>query len=224
VSLAYQFTVSGHGLTTGARVKAALQPRRVGAVAGRAATNVLRAHLFARNADKPNALGGKRTNYYAQAARSTSYAFDGDDAVVVSINQIGIRLRYYGGTVKPRTAKFLTIPVAPEAHGKRAREFGNLEVVFGAKGQPIGLALKVTSTTTRRRRAGESGPLNPFERQIGNKRNAGKLLYRLVKSATFAADPTVLPLPDVLMGGVISAINAHLDRALQPPPGRPPTA
>jgi hypothetical protein len=217
VSLAYQFTVSGHGLTTGARVKAALQPRRVGAVAGRAATNVLRAHLFARNADKPNALGGKRTNYYAQAARSTSYAFDGDDAVVVSINQIGIRLRYYGGTVKPRTAKFLTIPVAPEAHGKRAREFGNLELVFGEGGRPIALATK----GDRRVQITANAKGKLVKKVVGRR---GVILYRLVKSATFAADSTVLPLPDVLMGGVISAINAHLDRALQPPPGRPPTA
>lgn len=217
MSLAYQFTVSGHGLTAGARVKAALHPRRVGAVAGRAATNVLRAHLFARNADKPNALGGKRTNYYAQAARSTSYAFDGDDAVVVSINQIGIRLRYYGGTVKPRTAKFLTIPVAPEAHGKRAREFGNLELVFGEGGQPIALATK----GDRRVQITANAKGKLVKKVVGRR---GVILYRLAKSATFAADPSVLPLPDVLMGGVISAINIHVDRALQPPPGPAPTA
>ncbi|HSI08832.1 MAG TPA: hypothetical protein VK985_09575 [Rariglobus sp.] len=210
MSLAYQLSIAGPGLTAPQRLKSALQPQRLSPVVGRAGVNVTRAHLFEKNRTAPNALGGRRTNYYAAAGRSTSFAFAGDDAVVVSISQIGISLRYYGGTVKPKKAKFLTIPVAPEAHGKRAREFGNLELVFGPNGQPWALATK----GDRRVQITTNAKGKIVKKLVGRR---GVILFRLVKSVTQAADPSVLPLPDVLMGAVVSATNAHIERALKPP-------
>ena len=45
----------------------------------------------------------------------------------VSVNQIGIRQRLQGGPIRPVNAKMLTIPAQPDAYGKTAGEFGNLE-------------------------------------------------------------------------------------------------
>lgn len=180
--------VSGSGLDVSSRVARVLEPARINPVIGRAATNVVREHLFAKNRTSPNQLGGRRTNYYLQAGRNTSFKIAGDH-VIVSVNQVGMRLRFYGGTVRPKTAKFLAIPVAPEAHGKRPREFGDLEIVFGRGGKPIGLARK------------------------GTRGRLATILYRLADSVTQAPDSGVLPTPVDLAAGVITAVNQVVDRA-----------
>lgn len=188
--LGLTITVSGEGGAVPRRVLGALAPARLNPVIGRAAANTYRSHFFALNKSRPNRLGGKRTNYYAGAARATSFALQGDDTVVVSVNQIGIRQRVFGGTIKPRNAKFLTIPVAPEAHGKRAREFGDLELVFGQGGQPIALAHKAQG-----------------------KRRYGMILFRLVKSVTQQPDPTVLAPRKDVVAAIKTAVTATVDRA-----------
>ena len=182
--------VTGEGLAIPRRLLGALAPGRINPVIGRAATNATVAHLRAKNASSPNALGGRRTNYYAGAARATSFAVVSDTEVVIGVAQIGIRQRFFGGTIRPRTAKFLTIPVAPEAHGKRAREFGDLEVIFGRGGRPIGLARKAQGT-----------------------RRFGVMLYRLARSVTQRADPSVLPTSATLGTAITTAVQSTVARA-----------
>lgn len=169
------------------RLEAGIQPARLAPIIGRSARNAIRTHLFARDG-QGNRLGGRRTHYYGTAGRATNFTLEGD-TVVVSIPQIGIRQRYYGGTIKPKTAKYLTIPVHPAAHGKRAREFSDLEVVFGQGGRPIALA-----------------------RKAAGKRTLGEIYYRLVRSVTQAADPTVLPTMDALAAAIRPDLEQHITR------------
>ena len=169
------------------RLEAGLQPARLAPIIGRSARNATREHLFAKDATG-NRLGGRRTHYYGTAARGTNFTTEGD-TVVVSIPQIGIRQRYYGGTIKPKTAKYLTIPVHPTAHGKRAREFSDLEVVFGQGGRPIALA-----------------------RRASGKRTLGEIYYRLVRSVTQAADPAVLPTTEALGAAIRPDLEQHIGR------------
>lgn len=169
------------------RLEAGLQPARLTPIIGRSARNATREHLFGKDA-AGNKLGGRRTHYYGTAARGTNFAIEGD-TVVVSIPQLGIRQRYYGGTIKPKTAKYLTIPVHPAAHGKRAREFSDLEVVFGPGGRPVALA-----------------------RKASGKRTLGEIYYRLVRSVTQAADPTVLPTMEALGAAIRPDLEAHIAR------------
>jgi hypothetical protein len=90
----------------------------------------VRSHIEKRN-DTPNKLGGTRTNYWNDVAASTFYRVTAPD-FTVGVDHVGAALHYYGGTVKPLQSKFLTIPADPIAHGRRAREFGNLQpVMFG---------------------------------------------------------------------------------------------
>jgi len=106
---------------------------------------------------------GGSFNFYGRAARATSHGVSGQ-AAFVSIDQEGIALRRYGGTVRPRKGKYLTIPADKSAHGKRAREFGNLHF--------------------RRNASGDSGRLcDP----------AGRVFYWLIKQSTHKPDPSVLP-------------------------------
>ena len=173
------------------RLQQGLQPARLTPIVGRAGRNAVREHLFARDAT-PNRLGGRRTHYYGQAARSTNFTVEGD-TVVIAVTQIGIRQRFYGGTIKPKTAKFLTIPVNPAAHGKTAREFGDLELIFGAGGQPIALA-----------------------RKAKGKRRFGEIMFLLLKSVTQSADPSTLPSMPALAAAIRPELDkyiAHLTRA-----------
>lgn len=164
-----------------------LAPASLGAVVGRAGRNAVREHLFARDG-QGNTLGGRRTHFFGQAARATNCTMQGD-TVVVSIDHVGIAQRYFGGTIRPKSAKFLTIPVHPAAYGKRAREFSDLEVIFGAGGQPVALARKA-----RGRHA------------------FGEIYYRLVRSVTQAPDPSVLPSDAQLDTAIQAEVEPYVQR------------
>lgn len=194
---------------------------RINPIVGRAATNVFRAHLFAADNAHPNALGGSRTHFYAEAARATHFDVV-SDGVLISVNQVGIRQRVLGGTIVPKTKKFLTIPARAEAYGKRAREFESLVVVFGSNGQPVALAANDKTDTER-----FTGRAYGRGRALGgsaNKGHAGTVMFWLVKSVTQVGDPSVVPDEAELMNGtgdvkgikaeVASYVRRAADRAL----------
>lgn len=193
-----------------------LQPARLQPVAGRAARNVIRTHLLGVNRTRPNALGGPRTNFYASAARGTQFRVQGD-TVIVSINQVGIALRYFGGTVRPRLRKYLTIPAIPEAHGKRASEFNGLSFAF-ERHPRFGVMMPALVQGAASLLGFRRGPRGTRARFIGERRR--RVVFWLVKSATFKADPTVLPHDEQIAAAAASAINDYarlLWQRRQPP-------
>lgn len=201
MSLAIAITVNNGSLRGLAGLRDGLQPSVLSEVTGSAVAVETRAHLRTLNRERPNQLGGRRTNFYGNASELTSYSVEGDTAIV-SIAARGIRQRFYGGTIVPKRAKYLTIPVHPDAHGRTASQFKGLVVVFGKGGQPVGLARSVTA----RRSRGFVGPMPA---------SAGELLFVFKKSITQAPDPTVLPPPDRTYGAAISRLNEHVDRLLR---------
>lgn len=189
-----------------ARLNGALRPEQLNPVIGRAAVNVYRGHLLQLNRTRPNKLGGKRTNFYAQAGRGTNFVVEAD-GITVSIPSVGIAQRFYGGVIRPKASKFLTIPVHPAAHGKRAREM-DLEVIFGEGGRPIALATKSTrAVQITQNRRGEA-----VRKSIGRR---GEIMFLLKKSVTQAPDPTVLPRTDEVAAAAIIAVNDSVDRAIK---------
>lgn len=99
--------------------------RSTNKVAGRDVANLLRRHFSKLDNSRANKLGGRRTHFYAQLARSVRQDISGDTVRVSAIN-VGIAQRYFGGTILPKNSRWLTIPVSPAAYGKRAREFDSL--------------------------------------------------------------------------------------------------
>ncbi len=181
-----------------------MKPERLNPIIGRSAVNVYRKHLFGVNETRPNKLGGTRTNYYATAARQTNFRILSDDAVLVSIPQIGIAQRYYGGPIKPRVAKFLTIPANPKAYGHRASEF-DLELVFGPGGQPIALATKSTrATQVTQNKKGKT-----VTKLIGRH---GEIMFTLSRGVIQKPDPTILPYPEQVLAQVGIDVKSALDR------------
>lgn len=100
------------------------------AVLGRDLRNQLVAHFRLRQKENPNKLGGKRTNFWLQVARSVQNPEVESDSIRISINDPRIEQKIYGGVIRPKRAKALTIPVAPEAYGRTA---STLEHELGIK-------------------------------------------------------------------------------------------
>lgn len=203
--VAWTVDVSGAGLTAVQRAVLETNPGRLQPVAGHAAVNTVRQHLLLLNRNRPNRLGGPRTEYWRRAAGATNFRATGE-GVTVSISQLGMRLHAEGGTVRPTKARFLTIPVNPKAHGKRAREM-DLELVYGQGGKPVALATKPTlSRSVTQTRGGRIVSRNTGRR--------GEIMFALVRSAAIKADPAVLPDNAVLGGEVVRALASSIDRAL----------
>ena len=188
-----------------------LAPERLGPVIGRSAVGVWRGHLFGLNRNRPNVLGGRRTGFYAQAARSANFRVETDGSVIVSVNSVGIAQRYFGGTIRPKPGKkFLTIPVAPEAYGKTAREFGRLVLVFGQNGRPIALATPVSNVTKFTKKRGSQERVG---KSLGQR--AGTILFRLVTSVTQSPDATVLPPGAEFDAKIAADLDAYTARLLE---------
>lgn len=187
------------------RMAAAVQPGRLQAIIGRSAANTYKQHLLGLNQTRANALGGPRTNFYAAAARGTSFRVVGDD-VVVSISSVGIRQRYFGGTIKPKTTKYLTIPAIPEAHGKRASEFQGLRfaIVPDEQGRQRPALVQGAQTLIRGRRS--KGGVR--FRAIGEIRE--RVVFWLARSVTQQPDPTVLPYTELVETRVQRDVAAYL--------------
>jgi len=115
-------------------------------------------------------------SFYARARGATSSGVEGGKAYV-SIDHEGIALRLFGGTVKPRKGKYLTIPVDDSAVGKRVGEFDDLTWIINRR-KGTGVVLQ-----------------------------QGRVLYALTKSTTHKADPTVLPTTDKLQEAVTKALD-----------------
>jgi hypothetical protein len=182
------------------------------AVMARAGAGVVRDHLSAKNL-LPNKYGYPKTNFYGQAARSVSSGVEGDDINIDITGPVGFRQRLKGGTIRPKNVKFLTMPAAPEAYGKRAREFSNLKfaIVFDPKIQKSRPALVTTESTQfklgQRRKDGSRKVTVLGE--VG-----GGVMYWLLRSATQSPDPTVLPTTQLLVQVIITQTNSWLARKL----------
>src|SRR5260370_31538129 len=126
-----------------------LQRAGVKPAIGRAVLGLVQQHFLRLNASRANPLGGPRSNFYAQAARSTRYDVL-TDGVLVSVSQVGIRQRREGGEIVPRNVKYLTIPAIAEAFGRRAAEFDNLVIMWRRlAGQTRPVALVEATPFTR---------------------------------------------------------------------------
>lgn len=153
--------------------------------------SAVKAHLVRLNAQRPNALGGKRTNYWARAARAT--AMD-PAAGTITIAQRGFRYQVKGGTLRASgrlslvTGKPITrlaISISPKAHGMNPSELGPLFVLRGKDENRAYLA-----------------------RTQGRGKNAKlELLYVLKRSVTHKPDPTLLPDERTLNEAVRAALK-----------------
>ena len=196
-----------------------LQSPELRSAVGNAIATVVKDNFIALNAERSH--GYSNSGFYENAARSTGYTEDyGYPAVVVM--WIGVAMRYFGGLIKPKNAKYLSIPnsfstAIASIYDTSPREIGNLKVVFGRQQDgsigPIALAANDEGAVWQHHAENDFGvivetekagkkirrPLSREEqgmaRNVGKKSmsTAGEILFWLKKEVYQNADASVLP-------------------------------
>jgi hypothetical protein len=189
------------------RMEAAFRPANLNPIVGRSAVNTFREHFFGLNQSRPNKLGGRRTGFYAQAARSTSSVAT-ETGAIVSVNKEGIRQRLNGGEIKPGPGRqWISIPAIASAHGKLAREFNDLRfVLIRAAGNALAALKRVTGRT--RERIDEAGNVT------GGGEILGTVVYWLKKSVTQKPDASVLPYDELVQSRIERDVSSYVTRRL----------
>lgn len=111
-------------------IQGSAESRIVRTALGEDGSQLVRENFYEKD-KTPNQLGGKRTHFYRQAGDATGYDLHPEGASIFT-TKLGVRQRLEGGVITPKKAKgWLTIPLTPEAHGRRARDFPGLEAGGG---------------------------------------------------------------------------------------------
>lgn len=120
-------TISDHGTQARLAELSARLERPVGLarVLGREGRNRLVAHFRRKDREEPNRLGGERQHFWLQVARATQSPVEAADGslVTITVNHPAIAQKIFGGTIRAKRTRFLTIPVSPEAYGRTASTF-----------------------------------------------------------------------------------------------------
>ncbi len=163
-------------------------------VVGRRGANELKSHFRDRNST-PNKLGGRRTNFWRQISDSVnSPVLEGSTRVRISITDPRFVQKVFGGTIKPKNAKALTIPVDPLAYGRTVAVFQ----------QTTGIQLFLLRKTG----GGFSNLLAGFP----NKSAHFVVYYVLVKEVHQDKDPEALPKEGEFGAALLDEAQQYLDR------------
>lgn len=207
MSLAIKTSVVDHATPAIAAKLAQCEPSRLRAIIAPALTRHVQTHLLSNGKNK---RGWPSTGFWAGAARATSWqAVDSGGknvSVVISVNQIGVRQRYYGGRIAPVKARALAIPISPVSYGHVPSDFPGLILVKTRKGaylcqRDAGAIGKETRTSYKSRRRGLGG--NAASRQ----RASLNFLFKLQKSVIQSGDKSIIPAPEQLMEVAMTRIE-----------------
>lgn len=183
-------------------------PHRIATrVAVRAATH-WRNHLAAM---PKNRNGYPSTGFWEDAARRVVGIADGDTARISS-DKLGLRQRYYGGTITAKNAANLTIPICAEAYGTTVNDWGfdNLVLVILADGRKF-LALWLGSENAQASYRKNFSRLT--SRAAGTTQRAGKLKPALTYDRMTKTKPKVIVFKG--KGGAHSGARAEREMNLK---------
>lgn len=191
------------------RVKTEAQARGLALVAARAVGGLVKDHLY--GLDQQRHRYG--SHFYRQAADSVTTGAAPEGAVV-SITQLGFRQRLFGGTIRPKNVRYLTLPAHPDAFGKRAREFNDLDFAYRvnpATGALQPCLIRRAQTSIRYRRTkGKDGVVRLKVAAVTSLQ--AEVMFWLVKSVSQPADPSVLPHGEQMSARAVGAIKTALLR------------
>ena len=180
-----------------------LTPQRLAGAVGPACARLFKRNFIGLGTNK---RGWTTTNFWARAAKATSWSRE-PEGVMVSCNLVGVRQRLMGGTIRPVSARALTIPMSPVSYGHSAREFPGSFVLKTDSGSYI---VQASEGRAKGETKKDFGGRLKLLRQGGNNkaRTAGRLefLFKLVSSVTQAADPGVIPARDLINATARQAI------------------
>ncbi len=181
---------------------------RVGA---RGAANRLREHFDHLQATRPNALGGKRVNFWLQVKRGVQVPVVAGTTARISINHVGFRQRLQGGVIRPgrsinprtgRPTTRLAIPLRSEVYGQRPAERDDLDYVPLANGRALLVESAHTQIRIGRARKDGTRKVTPGEER------GGLAMYLLTPQVRQDPDPSVLPTSAELGAAAVAAMDS----------------
>ena len=118
------------------------RPEALYRAAGRAVANRLRRHFRELDGQRANRLGGKRQHFWLQVRTATQDPEVEPGGATVTIAHLAFAQKLYGGTIVAKRARALTIPLHPDAYGRRASVFEQEQGVqlFRPKGKRVLMA------------------------------------------------------------------------------------
>lgn len=170
-------------------------PRDLMVVLGREARNALRSHFIQKDQTEPNRLGGPRSHFWRTVAYSVNapvVAADGRE-VRVQVSHPAIAQKVFGGTIRAKRTKFLTIPMTADAHARRASTFEaetGIDLFVLRKGDRAFLA-------------------------AANADGGVTVHYLLVRSVDQSPDPKALPERGALEARLLRRARSHVDRVVK---------
>lgn len=182
------------------RVQQVLNPRKIAAIIGPACSRAVRQHFLTLGTNKKGWLS---THFYSRAARATSWQTV-SGGIVVSVNQIGVRSRFFGGTIRPVKRKMLAIPIDAESYGKLPGDFSKESLfVFHDK------------------KSGKTFLMRRLEETDGRGKNKAtttrmQALFLLTRSVTQQENRSILPSDDELNDVASEAIIKRLEAVGEP--------
>jgi hypothetical protein len=172
-------------------------------VLGRRGSNELRAWFTKADAKHPNKKGFPRSHFWLDVANSVSNnPAITDNRVTINIAHPVIAFKVIGGTIKPRVANWLTIPVVAAAYGKTVREYeqgesAGVKIVFIKKDSTTAFLMEMPVHNT-----GEKGVKKLT------------LIYVLKKSVTVAPMADALPDTATWQSAFVDEAQKFLEREL----------
>jgi hypothetical protein len=186
-------------------------------VGARAAANVVRAHLFALDGTRANKMGGERTHFYSNAAKSVHEPVSEGATASFTITQIGLAQRWLGGEIRAGmgessatglATKYLAIPARAEAYGKTPGEFDDLTFIRTRNGGALVEELQTAVSFGRKKKDGT--------RTVKRGETTGSLvMFWLVESVIQKEDPTVMPTEEEMGNEAREAMTGYLSDLLK---------
>ena len=162
-------------------VRAGLENDRLLPFFGEIVAQEMTANFLSLDQSRVNKLGGERTGFFSEAAARVNWRETEDGSVFVYSDQVGLALKFFGGVIAAKEVKYLTIPATSESYGRRAKDFADLKVLFGANG-PYGLG-RITK--------GSKATMGEVYGEPTTETH--EVLFFLKQRVEISPDPTMLP-------------------------------
>lgn len=158
----------------------------------------LKEHFTTKNRE-PNKMGAPKSNFWNQVADATDIAEVTDAGAVVAVAESRFNIQLFGGTILPKKAKALTIPLIVEARGESVASY-RLKTgrrLFSVPGRNV-LFEKADGGATESRVGFTRGRDRGFGVKLAGRQGL-RAVFALARKATIKADPTALPTAETLL-------------------------
>lgn len=158
----------------------------------------LKEHFTLKNRE-PNKMGAPKSNFWNQVADATDIAEVTETGAVVAVAESRFNIQLFGGTILPKKAKALTIPLIAEARGESVASY-RLKTgrrLFSVPGRNV-LFEKAGEAATESRVNFTRGRDRGFGVKLAGRQGL-RAVFALARKATIKADPTALPTSEALL-------------------------